>query len=144
MHFVNAIIRRAMSSLPSSTASANPFLRARRNLIGLCQLTSHGDMVENYEKAASMVRRARADHPNCRMVFLPECFDFIAPTRDETLANASQEDGECISKYRELAKETGMWLSLGGFHHRVGDGKVRLPFNTHLLLNDNGLLVVVE
>lgn len=70
-------------------------------------------------------------------MFFPECVDIVSPmTREETMANAVEEDGPYIAKYRDLARETGMWLSLGGVHIRM-PGQPR-PFNTHLVLNDKG------
>jgi len=107
---------------------------SRRKLIGLCQLTSHADPEENYAKVAAMVRRAHAEHPHCRMVFLPEYFDYVAPPGAP--APTFDPDGEYIGKYRALARETGMWLSLGGFHECRGPGL--LPFNTHLVINEHG------
>jgi hypothetical protein len=52
-----------------------------------------------------------------QMVFLPECFDFVARTREESLAIKLTEDGEFIGRFRALAKQHGLWLALGGFHN---------------------------
>ncbi len=43
-------------------------------------------------------------------------------------------------KYTQLAKEQGLWLSLGGFHELCEDevGKV---YNTHAILDSDGQLV---
>ncbi len=58
---------------------------------------------------------------------------------------AVKERGELIGRYRQLAQETGMWLSLGGFHHQPDspskkhlDEIISMPFNTHLVLDDKG------
>jgi predicted amidohydrolase len=53
------------------------------------------------------------------MVFFPECFDYIGRTRDETISFAFPENGPYLEKFRQLAKECGVWLSLGGFHNKV-------------------------
>ena len=53
------------------------------------------------------------------MVFLPECFDYVAESRDQALKMAESVNGATITKYRELAKEQNIWLSLGGFHEKV-------------------------
>lgn len=34
---------------------------------------------------------------------------------------AHDENGTYIAKFREKAKELGLWLSLGGFHEKVND-----------------------
>jgi len=38
------------------------------------------------------------------MAFLPEGFDFIAETKEETFKMAETLDGETISTYRTIAK----------------------------------------
>ncbi len=53
------------------------------------------------------------------MAFLPECFDFIGNSKEEVLVQASAEDGDLITRFRHLAKELNLWLSLGGFHEKV-------------------------
>lgn len=53
------------------------------------------------------------------MVFLPECFDYVGRTREENISLAVDEEGEYIGRYRQLAKTSGLWISLGGFHHKV-------------------------
>jgi deaminated glutathione amidase len=54
------------------------------------------------------------------MVFLPECFDFIGRTTAEQIDLAQEADGPYIGQFRQLAKRHGLWLALGGFHHKVG------------------------
>ena len=50
------------------------------------------------------------------MLFLPECFNFIGNHWSETVAQAEPLDGPALARYRALARATGLWLSLGGFH----------------------------
>ena len=71
---------------------------------------------------------------------MPEAFDFIAPDKDATVSLAESLDGPTVSAYRDLAKEEGIFLSLGGFHQRVSglDGKVK---NTHVLVDSEGRVV---
>jgi predicted amidohydrolase len=71
------------------------------------------------------------------MVFLPECFDYIGRSRDETLKLAMHDSHDLISSYRQLAREHDLWLSLGGFHHRTMD-TTRKPLNTHLIIDNRG------
>lgn len=53
------------------------------------------------------------------MIFLPECFDYLATSSEESVANAFDENAEYINRFRSLAKELNMWISLGGFHEKV-------------------------
>ena len=54
------------------------------------------------------------------MVFLPESCDFIGESKAETVASAEPLDGEMIQKFQQMARENGVWLSLGGILEKVG------------------------
>lgn len=57
---------------------------------------------------------------------LPECFAFIGAAKGEAQAAAEPLFGPTMQRYRELAKETKTWLSLGGFQEKIeGDEKSR-------------------
>ena len=58
----------------------------------------------------------------------------------ETRENAQPLTGELFSRYKALAKETGMWLSLGGFHETCEEEEGKI-YNTHAVLDANGELV---
>lgn len=53
------------------------------------------------------------------MIFLPEAFDFIGESKKETLELAEPINGPTVQKYRDLAKQFNVWLSLGGVHEKV-------------------------
>lgn len=53
------------------------------------------------------------------MVFFPECFDFIGRTKEETISLSMDEDSKFVQNFRDLAKKHGIWISLGGLHHKV-------------------------
>ena len=53
------------------------------------------------------------------MVFIPEACDYIGDSKDKSIEMAEPLDGEIVSKYKQLAKETSIWLSLGGVHQKV-------------------------
>lgn len=54
------------------------------------------------------------------MVFLPECFDFIARnnSENETLTQ-DLEKMDLIGRFCQLAQKNQIWLALGGFHNKV-------------------------
>jgi hypothetical protein len=44
---------------------------------------------------------------------LPECFAFIGVAGTDALAVMEPLDGPLMARYRQLAKEHSIWLSLG-------------------------------
>lgn len=50
---------------------------------------------------------------------MPEACDFIGNTTEETKKLAEPLDGPLVDEYKNLAKEHGVWLSIGGFHEIV-------------------------
>jgi len=59
------------------------------------------------------------------------------------LAQAEILQGPSITKYRNLAKDNSIWLSLGGFHQwaqGIG-GECHKVFNTHLIIDGEGNIV---
>uniref|UniRef100_A0A915BA71 Nitrilase and fragile histidine triad fusion protein NitFhit n=1 Tax=Parascaris univalens TaxID=6257 RepID=A0A915BA71_PARUN len=120
-------IARRMASSQSST----------RSLFAVCQMTATHDPEENFQTAFSMMHRAK--ERDAKMVFFPECFDFVGRTREESISMAVDEDCEYINRYKQCAKELGLWLSLGGFHQKDPKG-VYKPYNTHLIIDDKGVV----
>ncbi|VDK79219.1 unnamed protein product [Litomosoides sigmodontis] len=106
-----------------------------RSLIAVCQLTSTNDLEANFKVAERMMKHAK--ERNAKMVFFPECFDYVGENRHESATLALTEDGDYIGRYRNCAREYGLWLSLGGFHQKDPAG-LQKPFNTHLIIDDGG------
>jgi predicted amidohydrolase len=67
--------------------------------------------------AESFVRAAGQN--DATMVFLPEAFDFIGVNVEETIALSETLEGPLITRFKELAVEYSIWISLGGFHERT-------------------------
>lgn len=53
------------------------------------------------------------------MVFLPEACDYIAESREKSMEMAEPLDGGIMLKYKKLAKDLSIWISLGGIHQKV-------------------------
>ena len=70
------------------------------------------------------------------MAFLPEGFDYIAESKDDSVSMAETLNGVTVAAYRDIARQNCIALSLGGFHCKsdVG-GKIS---NTHLIINECG------
>uniref|UniRef100_A0A914KGB6 CN hydrolase domain-containing protein n=1 Tax=Meloidogyne incognita TaxID=6306 RepID=A0A914KGB6_MELIC len=99
-------------------ATSSVVSAGRRSLIAVCQLSVQHDLNDNFRRSAQLIERA-ANNRGCKMVFLPECFDFIGRNKEEQIEQAIEADGQYIMQFRELAKRYGLWLALGGFHNKV-------------------------
>ncbi|XP_003466735.2 deaminated glutathione amidase isoform X2 [Cavia porcellus] len=109
-------------------------------LVAVCQVTSTPDKQQNFKTCAELVREA-ARLGAC-LAFLPEAFDFIARDPAETLRLSEPLGGNLLEDYIQLARECGLWLSLGGFHERGQDWEqTQKIYNCHVLLNSKGSVV---
>uniref|UniRef100_A0A1A7WTX9 Deaminated glutathione amidase n=1 Tax=Iconisemion striatum TaxID=60296 RepID=A0A1A7WTX9_9TELE len=106
-------------------------------LAAVCQVTSTPDKEANFSACKQLVQEAK-ERGAC-MVFLPEGFDYIGSSREETLSLSETLGGDIISKYAQLARKLEVWLSLGGFHERGHDWeKDRRIYNSHVIINNEG------
>ncbi|XP_055993806.1 LOW QUALITY PROTEIN: deaminated glutathione amidase [Sorex fumeus] len=130
--------RSPLRAPPRPRAMATP--AAELPLVAVCQVTSTPDKRQNLQACARLVREA-AGLGAC-LAFLPEAFDFIARSPEETLGLSEPLDGPLLGEYAQLARECGLWLSLGGFHERGPDWEQsRKIFNCHVLLDSQGSVV---
>ena len=107
----------------------------RRVSVG--QITSTSNHGDNLAAAAQLCAEARA--AGACLLCLPEAFSFIGSAATETVAQAEPLSGPRVAAYRALAREHGLWLSLGGFHEAgAPDGRV---YNTHLVVDAEGATV---
>uniref|UniRef100_A0A8C9GDK6 Nitrilase 1 n=1 Tax=Pavo cristatus TaxID=9049 RepID=A0A8C9GDK6_PAVCR len=103
-------------------------------LVAVGQVTSTPDKEQNFSGCAALVRAA-ARQGAC-LVFLPEGFDYIGRDSAQTLSLAESLDGELMARYSVLARDCGVWLSLGGFHERRADWpSTQRIYNCHVLLD---------
>ncbi|XP_009301196.1 deaminated glutathione amidase isoform X2 [Danio rerio] len=108
----------------------------------VCQMTASPDKEANFRTCTRLVEQAKVG--GASMVFLPEGFDYIGSSREETLQLSESLDGETISRYTHLARKLDVWLSLGGFHEQGHDWKTdRRIYNSHIIINGQGEIVSV-
>ncbi|XP_056607513.1 deaminated glutathione amidase isoform X1 [Triplophysa dalaica] len=108
----------------------------------VCQMTSTPDKEANFTVCERLVEQAKEG--GASMVFLPEGFDYIGSSREETLHHSESLDGDIITRYTHLARKLNVWLSLGGFHERGHDWKYdQRIYNSHILINGQGEIVSV-
>ncbi|XP_060844615.1 deaminated glutathione amidase isoform X2 [Rhopalosiphum padi] len=103
------------------------------NLIAVCQITSTANKEKNYQMCKTLITNAHKC--GAKMIFLPESFDYIEEDKAKSLEMAESLDGSLINSYKSLAKSLNIWLSLGGFHEKFSETKLR---NTHLVINNKG------
>ncbi|KAM3590126.1 uncharacterized protein V6R79_004108 [Siganus canaliculatus] len=113
-----------------------------RSVAAVCQVTATPDKQANFSACKQLVEEAT--ERGAAMVFLPEAFDYIGSSREETLSLSESLSGNTMSQYCELARKLEVWLSLGGFHERGHDWESdRRIYNSHVIINDKGDIVSV-
>ncbi|GAB1597468.1 deaminated glutathione amidase-like isoform X1 [Argonauta hians] len=115
-----------MSSVVDRVSKQHPRL-------AVCQLTSSADKDENFAVCKALIEKAKSQ--GVQMVFLPECFDYVGESIKQALEQSEGLDGDLVSRYKNLAKDLQIWLSLGGFHQKNTDQFVK---NTHIIINSDG------
>lgn len=106
--------------------------------VAVCQFTSTNNKQENLDVVIKLVKLAA--EKGAKVAFLPEACDFIGTDHNETQNLSEPLNGPTVQSYQKLAQETGIWISVGGFHERDSDSRMN---NTHLVINAAGKIVAV-
>ncbi|KAJ1265456.1 hypothetical protein BS78_08G078100 [Paspalum vaginatum] len=125
-------VSRAMASASSAAGSAGGSPSPAR--VGVVQMTSVGDVDANYATCSRLSKEAAAS--GVKFLCFPEVFSFIGSKDGESVKLAEPLDGPIMQRYCSLAKESNMWLSLGGFQEKGPDDSHQ--YNTHVLIDDSG------
>ncbi|KAM3577190.1 hypothetical protein VYU27_000873 [Nannochloropsis oceanica] len=139
MRFASLASAAAATAASSSRLPMNP-------LVAVGQLTSTEDRDQNIRRCRDLAVRAKK--AGAALLCLPECFSLVGSSWRETVAAGQPIEGPMVSEMRTLAKEQGLWLSLGGFPEKMpspqnskiedsGDENERV-YNTHIVLDDKG------
>jgi predicted amidohydrolase len=111
-------------------------------VVAAAQMTSTDDVAANLARTTAITRDAAA--AGATLVGLPENFAYLGGDRDHRLSIAeglpapdeAREGGPILEAMRGLARETGVWLLLGGFPERAASAThIR---NTSVLLRADG------
>ena len=89
----------------------------KSTIIGVIQICSKNDIEANFEKLRVYIGECAMR--GARMVCLPENFAFMGATSEETNLMKEPLEGPLIQRYRELAIQNNVWLSLGGFQESI-------------------------
>jgi predicted amidohydrolase len=104
------------------------------------QICSTENVADNLTRSRAVVKAAAA--AGARLVGLPENFAYLGSDRDHKVAIAEEVDdaasGPILTAMRETARQTGVWLLLGGFPEKVPQPD-RIA-NTSLLLDPEGAI----
>ncbi len=104
----------------------------------LIQLTSSDDPEANLPVTEALVREAAAG--GAGLVLTPEVTNMVSASRaaqDERLA--LEQDDRTLARLREVAAETGIWLSLGSLALKSGDPDGRFVNRQFLIGPDGGI-----
>lgn len=71
-------------------------------LAAVCQMTATPDKAANLSACIQLVEEAK--ERGATMVFLPEGFDYIGSSREETLSLSEPLTGDTIAQYCQLAR----------------------------------------
>lgn len=71
-------------------------------LAAVCQVTATPDKAANFSACSQLVEEAK--ERGATMVFLPEGFDYIGSSREETLSLSEPLTGDMITQYSQLAR----------------------------------------
>eukprot|EP00741_Cyanophora_paradoxa_P009164 tig00001471_g8875.t1 len=127
-------------------SNSTPAPAAAKVRVAVAQLCGTPDMDKNYE----VVKRfcAEAKEKGAQLLCLPENFSRMGGDEEGRAADPSAPpraafsealDGPLLRRYRDLAAQHRLWLSLGGFPETSPDPA--RPYNAHVLVDDAGAVV---
>ncbi|PIN03391.1 Carbon-nitrogen hydrolase [Handroanthus impetiginosus] len=102
--------------------------------VAAAQMTSVNDLSANFSTCSRLVKEAVT--AGAKLLCFPENFSYVGSKSGNSLAIAEPLDGPIMKKYCSLAKESSIWLSLGGFQEKGSDDSHLR--NTHVLIDDAG------
>jgi predicted amidohydrolase/diadenosine tetraphosphate (Ap4A) HIT family hydrolase len=120
-----------------STPSSLKDLARPKPVVAVVQMTATPDKEATFSQLKSLVERAK-----CRgadMVFVPECADYVSESREQAVSLAESISGPMVTRYRDLAREKSLWISIGGFHEKP-NSDAKQVYNTHLIIDREGTI----
>ncbi|KAL2896316.1 Nitrilase-like protein 2 [Bienertia sinuspersici] len=102
--------------------------------VAVAQMTSVNDLSVNFATCSRLVKEAAA--AGAKMLCFPESFSYIGANLGDSVRIAEPLDGPLMQGYCNLARESQIWLSLGGFQEKGSDDSHLC--NTHVIVDDSG------
>ncbi|PON91518.1 Carbon-nitrogen hydrolase [Trema orientale] len=121
--------------------------------VAAAQMTSGNDLASNFATCSRLVKfvgcvdsfdkmgiefehEKEAASAGAKLVCFPEDFAFVGAKDEDRLRIAEPLNGPIMQQYCSLARESSIWLSLGGFREKGPDDKHL--YNTHVVIDDAG------
>mmetsp|Transcript_1410 Transcript_1410/g.1919 ORF Transcript_1410/g.1919 Transcript_1410/m.1919 type:complete len:335 (+) Transcript_1410:254-1258(+) len=120
----------------------NDIFSASKATVAVGQMTSTNDRDHNFKICRELADAAAKR--GAKLLCLPECFHFIGFSTRETIEAAEMiEEGPSIKRYCKLARQYGLWLSLGGFQELIpqSEGAEKKIYNSHIIIDNLGKIV---
>ena len=108
-----------------------------KNLVGVLQLNSGESLERNFHTISNMVEQCV--ERGAKLVCLPDRFAY-QPSHLGATWSENINTGKWFAKYKQLALENQVWLSLGGFpetHETDPD----YYYSSHFIINSEGQIV---
>ncbi|KAJ8451224.1 hypothetical protein Cgig2_013996 [Carnegiea gigantea] len=102
--------------------------------VAVAQMTSVNDLAANFATCARLVKEAAA--AGAKLLCFPESFSYVGNLLGDSVKIAEPLDGPIMQGYSDLARESKIWLSLGGFQEKGSDDAHLC--NTHVIVDDAG------
>ncbi|KAJ7976243.1 Nitrilase-like protein [Quillaja saponaria] len=102
--------------------------------VAAAQMTSINDLASNLATCSRLVKEATS--AGAKLLCFPEAFSFVGAEDGDSVKIAEPLDGPIMRQYCSLARESSIWLSLGGFQERGSDEEHLC--NTHVIIDDAG------
>ncbi|KAJ4719770.1 Nitrilase-like protein [Melia azedarach] len=102
--------------------------------VAVAQMTSINDLAANFATCSRLVKEAAS--AGAKLLCFPENFSYVGDKDGDSLKIAEHLDGPIMQGYCSLARESSVWLSLGGFQEKGSDDAHLC--NTHVLVDDVG------
>lgn len=103
--------------------------------VAAAQMTSVNDLMTNFATCSRLVQEAAL--AGAKLICFPENFSFVGDKEGESVKIAEPLDGPVMERYCSLARDSNIWLSLGGFQERFDDTHL---CNTHVVIDDAGMI----
>ncbi|GAB4854884.1 Deaminated glutathione amidase, chloroplastic/cytosolic [Ancistrocladus abbreviatus] len=124
--------KHAPSASASASASTTPMVNSVR--VAVAQMTSVNDPAANFATCSRLAKEAAA--AGAKFLCFPESFSYISAEPGDSVEIAETLDGPIMKGYCALARDSKIWMSLGGFQEKGSDDSHLC--NTHVIVDDTG------
>ncbi|KAI9157738.1 hypothetical protein LWI28_027204 [Acer negundo] len=121
-------------TVQSRAGESESIMAANSVRVAVAQMTSINDLAANFATCSRLVKEATS--AGAKLLCFPESFAYVGANDGDILKVAEPLDGPTMKQYCSLARESSIWLSLGGFQQKGHDDEHLR--NTHVVIDDAG------